>query len=311
MFNTDIIRTVQAELLHTSEEALKDLAGEEQCFPGHLYYPVTALGAKEFILTKSLTAVLTKDSPYIGPRDAAINLLTQFLKRRLESAGSSRERTFANAVRENLHLDSPSASCFAASLYGEPFPASSDEPAPALYSFALQTDRLPIAAPDQPTEHCMVLERAIYDAAEQQKILAVFYDTCEQHYLAALRRFGADNEGDILPYCWGHFRHETLNFLYRFRSADRAHEREWILTLIDRQGFDTGSNHDVQYRLVDDLFTPYINVPIPLLASIPGHQPVDHVVLRENLPFERAKVAINQYMRHNRLHTVGIKPELA
>jgi hypothetical protein len=275
--------------------------------PARLHLVTDAPGARQFISTRAIRATPSKFGTGARARRYAIGLVRTFLHSRIAAGRTERSLELCIALSESLNFNAPSADCFIAHLFEQPFPQGLDSP--MSYSFGLHARSLPLAGSTGSVSSttAIVIDRAIYDSQRQSAMLAVLHDACEACYEDLFDRTGSADHDTVLTLCTGMLRKHVFDLLPRFRPPHESNQAAWIVSLLDCQNSELRTNDGVRFELVNELFTPCLDIPISSPGTPVTKSPIAEVFIHPSLQQPAAKEGLVAFLSANRMFSLRVR----
>ncbi|NML59886.1 hypothetical protein HHL21_02065 [Massilia sp. RP-1-19] len=265
-----------------------DFAGDGAAVPPALLYRLCdAPGLQAAVQAQAWPAVDARFAGAASPDAYAVPFARSYIDERLRSAENPAQREFAGELIRNFTPCGSQFDHYLARLYANGEAALGDASDGSVYAVGMRTNDLNLSAPGQLPRRAFRAQAAIYDGQAQRAALDRIYDCFLGYYEQSAERFGAHNNDDVLPSCWGALRQATGRLLPRLRDPGLASQREWVAVapLRPPAGFAVSGN---------------VLVPsIPLRSHLRGAHPLpfEQVLVHPALSGIAADVGLRAFLR--------------
>lgn len=303
MINHELEEFVQQELAQLSVSAQHRLA-VNPAMPQRLYHLADAAGVEALVRSGTLRALdwrLGWNEPLVR---YGVETVEAFLDQRQDATTDALREEFRRQAKANFNPSGTHFDGFVARLFEC---ADACEPASCPgYALGLSVANLATRSSASEAGASMQLLKAIYSREQQMTIVQALYQSYEDYFVSAVRRFGEQNRAQLLTPCWDKFRHDIGSFLMRFRNPASFREREWIAIALARPHQE---EDPVMFEIVGNRLVPLVALDIggpP--ASGNRTQPLDLIAIGASLPLASTREALSAFLSRNGVHGVAIVP---
>lgn len=305
MFDPGVHQSLMAELEWISAELQSDL-NPAVAAPEQLFHHTDAHGLQALVRDQALHALHSRLGWGDDVTGYGIDLVQSFLQFRAATSQPGASAEFCNALLANFHPRGSHFDCFLARLFEDADgPDRQGNTCPG-YALGLSTNHMALRAEQRHEGAAVLLQQAIYLRRQQLDIIGRTYATYESFYARSLLRYGSAGQDTILTPCWDMFRRDIGEFLPRFRSPARNHEKEWLaIALTDADQEEDGVFFDV----VDNRLVPAVRLDISRPSRNGSRAlPLQSLVIGSALPYEITREALQVFLSRNRTSFVKISP---